>query len=119
VVGADSRGQDQHGDDEPRDQAAGLDAQKKTLAAAERREEERARFRQQMKDVDPKRLVVVDESGSKYGPDSTVRQGAPRRTCPWERAAPSREKYDPACCPVALRDRSLDDPGRCCQCVGL
>jgi len=64
VVGADSRGHGQHGEDEPRDQAAGLDAQKKTLAASERREEERARFRQQMKDVDPKRLVVVDESGS-------------------------------------------------------
>ena len=34
------------------------------LGASERREEERARFREQMKQVDAGRLVVVDECGS-------------------------------------------------------
>ena len=64
VVGAESRGDGQHGDDEPGHQADRLDAQKKTLGAAERREEERTRWREQMKQVDARRLVIVDESGS-------------------------------------------------------
>src|SRR5713101_5951445 len=37
---------------------------KKTLAASERREEDRASFRKQVKPLDAKRLVFVDESGS-------------------------------------------------------
>ncbi len=37
---------------------------KKSLAASERREEERASFREQVKPLDAKRLVFVDESGS-------------------------------------------------------
>jgi transposase len=41
-----------------------LDAQKKTLGASERREEERAKWREQMKEIDAKRLVIVDECGS-------------------------------------------------------
>ncbi len=63
-MGADPRGQGQHGDDEPGYQAAGLDTEKKTLGASERLEEERANFRPQMKEVDARRLVVVDECGS-------------------------------------------------------
>jgi transposase len=41
-----------------------MDAQKKTVGASERREEERVRWREQMKQVDARRLVVVDECGS-------------------------------------------------------
>jgi transposase len=63
-VGKDARGESQHRNDEPGHQARGLDAKKKTLGASERREEERASFREQMKDVDARRLVVVDECGS-------------------------------------------------------
>jgi hypothetical protein len=54
----------QHGDDEPGYQARGLDAEKKTLGASERREEERVQWREQMKQVDANHLVVVDECGS-------------------------------------------------------
>ena len=54
----------QHRNDEPGNQARGLDAQKKTLAASERREEERMSWRVQVKPLDAKRLVFVDESGS-------------------------------------------------------
>jgi transposase len=63
-VGADAWGAGQHSNDEPSDQARGLDAQKKTLAASERREEERTNWREQVKPLDAKRLVFVDESGS-------------------------------------------------------
>src|SRR5579863_1939285 len=54
----------QSSDHESGDQAAGLDAQKKTLAASERREEERASFRDQVKELDASQLVFLDESGS-------------------------------------------------------
>jgi hypothetical protein len=37
---------------------------KKTLGASERREEERTQWREQMKQVDATRLVIVDECGS-------------------------------------------------------
>ena len=63
-MGADAWGAGQHRDHEPGNQARGLDAQKKTLAASERREEDRASFREQVKPLDAKRLVFVDESGS-------------------------------------------------------
>ena len=64
MVGADPRDHGQHSDDEPSHQAGGLDPKKKTLAATEQREEERAQFREQMKELDARRLVVVDECGS-------------------------------------------------------
>ncbi len=51
-------------DDEPCYQAARLDAEKKTLAASERNEEERASWREQMKPCDASRLVFLDECGS-------------------------------------------------------
>ena len=64
ALGADPRSEGEYSDDEPCHQAGGLDAKKKTLAASERREDERARWREQMKDVDPKRLIFLDETGS-------------------------------------------------------
>ena len=64
VVGAEPWRARQHGDDEPGYSARGLDAHKKTLGASERREEERAKFREQLKQVDARRVVVVDECGS-------------------------------------------------------
>ena len=64
AVGAKPWSQSQHLDDESGYQACGLDAKKKTLGASERREEERAGWREQMKQVDARRLVVVDECGS-------------------------------------------------------
>jgi transposase len=46
------------------DPSAGLDAQKKTLAASERDEEERAAWRAAVATRDPQQLVFVDESGT-------------------------------------------------------
>ena len=63
-MGANAWDASQHRDDEPRHQAHRLDPQKKTLAASERREEERASFREQVKPLDANQLVFVDESGS-------------------------------------------------------
>jgi transposase len=63
-MGADAWGAGQHRDYEPSHQAHRLDAKKKALAASERREEERASFREQVKPLDANRLVFVDESGS-------------------------------------------------------
>lgn len=63
-MGANIWGEGQRSDHESSDQAAGLDAQKKTLAASERREEERVRFRNQVKEVDASQLIFLDESGS-------------------------------------------------------
>jgi transposase len=46
------------------DPPAGLDAQKKTLAASERNEEARAAWRAAAAQLDPEQLVFVDESGT-------------------------------------------------------
>jgi hypothetical protein len=54
----------QYLDNEPYDPTGGLDTKNKSLAASERREEERASFREQMKECEAKQLVVVDECGS-------------------------------------------------------
>src|SRR5215212_828311 len=43
---------------------AGVDLQKKTLAAIERDEEKRSAFRERLRGVDPKRLIFVDESST-------------------------------------------------------
>jgi transposase len=45
-------------------QGTGLVTKKKTLGASERNEQERASWREQMKELDAKRLVVLDECGS-------------------------------------------------------
>src|SRR5215218_10195290 len=43
---------------------AGLDAQKKSLGASERNEEERSAWRERVKEIDPTRFVFVDECGT-------------------------------------------------------
>ena len=63
-MGTDAWSTSEHNHDEPSHQAPRLDAQKKTLGAFERREEERTQWREQMKQVDATRLVIVDECGS-------------------------------------------------------
>ena len=51
--------------DEPGDTGeAGVDLQKKTLAATERNEEKRNAFRERLRGVDPERLLFVDESST-------------------------------------------------------
>jgi transposase len=51
-------------DDESCHQALGLVTKKKTLGATERNEQERARWREQVTELDAKLLVVLDECGS-------------------------------------------------------
>jgi transposase len=51
-------------DDESCHQTLGLDTKKKSLAASERNEEERASWREQVKEREANRLVFVDECGS-------------------------------------------------------
>jgi len=63
-VGADAWSAGEHRHHEPSHQAHRLDAGKKSLAASERREEERASWWEQVKPLDAKQLVFVDESGS-------------------------------------------------------
>ena len=46
------------------DSPAGLDAEKKTLAASERNEDERAAWRANVAARDPQQFVLVDESGT-------------------------------------------------------
>jgi transposase len=49
---------------EPCHQAGGLDAKKKTIGASERDEAARSAYREQIKQLDAKQVVVVDECGS-------------------------------------------------------
>jgi hypothetical protein len=51
-------------DDESCHQRSGLDTKKKSLAASERNKEERASWREQMKEREASQLVVLDECGS-------------------------------------------------------
>jgi len=48
-------------------QAGRLDAKKKTLGASERTEETRAAWREHLKQLDARKLVVIDECGSNIG----------------------------------------------------
>jgi transposase len=48
-------------------QADWLDSKKKTLDASERNEEARAAWREQLKQLDAKQLVIIDECGSNIG----------------------------------------------------
>src|SRR5207248_5972136 len=57
----------QHVNYESCDQAGRLDAKKKTLGATERNEETRAAWREQLKHLDARKLVVIDECGSNIG----------------------------------------------------
>jgi transposase len=54
----------QHVNDESCDQAGWLDAKKKTLGASERNEETRAAWRAHLKQLDARKLIVIDECGS-------------------------------------------------------
>ena len=54
----------QRSDDVAGDPSAGLDTQKKTLAASERKEEERTAWRAAVATRDPQQFVFVDESGT-------------------------------------------------------
>jgi hypothetical protein len=53
--------------DEPGDRQARVDLQAKTVGAAERDEEARARWRERVARLDPGRLVFVDECGANVG----------------------------------------------------
>jgi transposase len=64
VVGARARPSSEHHDDGSGHQANGLDAKKKTLGATERNEEARAAWREHLKQLDARKLVVIDECGS-------------------------------------------------------
>lgn len=57
----------EHSDDGTCDQTDGLDAKKKTMGATERNEEARAAWREQLKQLDGRKLVVIDERGSTIG----------------------------------------------------
>jgi len=57
-------GPGKYGHHEPGDATAGLDTKKKSLAASERRQEERASWREQLKEQDTSEFVFVDECGS-------------------------------------------------------
>lgn len=48
-------------------QTGRLDAKKKTMGATERNEEARAAWREQLKHLDARKLVVIDECGSNIG----------------------------------------------------
>jgi hypothetical protein len=61
-AGAWSAGE-QH-DDGACDQANGMDEKKKTMGATERNQEARAAWREQLKQLDARKLVVIDECGS-------------------------------------------------------
>jgi transposase len=63
-VGSRAWGSGEYGQHESGDSTAGLDTQKKSLAARERNQEERAGFREQVKEQEAKALVCVDECGS-------------------------------------------------------
>jgi|SRR5579863_2838706 len=96
----------QSSDHESGDQAAGLDAQKKTLAASERREEERASFRDQVKELDASQLVFLDESGSNIGSPLGMRehpQESERREASRVIGARTRRCSPPCPCRASVR----------------
>jgi transposase len=64
VVGGAPGAAPERGDAVAGDPPAGLDAQKKTLAASERDEEARTAWRAAAAQLDPQQLVFVDESGT-------------------------------------------------------
>ena len=57
-----------------------MDAQKKSLGASERNEEERSAWRDEVKDIeDPARFVFVDECGTNITlTDEALREGSQR-----------------------------------------
>ncbi len=63
-MGTAAGGSCEHVNHESCDQADRLDAKKKTLGASERNEEARAAWREHLKHLDARKLVVIDECGS-------------------------------------------------------
>lgn len=63
-MGADNGDAGVHLDHEPRDSTAGLDPKKRSLGAAERNETKRRIWHQVVRNLDPNRLVFIDESGA-------------------------------------------------------
>lgn len=66
-MGRAAGGSCQHVNHESCYQAGRLDAKKKTLGATERNEETRAAWREHLKHLDARKLVVIDECGSNIG----------------------------------------------------
>ena len=66
-MGRAAGGSCQHVNHESCYQAGRLDAKKKTLGASERNEETRAAWREHLKQLDARKLVVIDECGSNIG----------------------------------------------------
>lgn len=63
-VGTPFGGQGQLSDDEPRHAIGRIHTKKKTVAASEQNQQERAQWRAQAEQLDAERLVIVDECGS-------------------------------------------------------
>jgi transposase len=63
-VGSQSGDQGQHFHDESCYRAFAVDTEKKVLQATERKEEERSQWREQTKELDARKFVFLDESGS-------------------------------------------------------
>ena len=63
-MGEKARSQGFHLHHEPGDTQAWLDAQKKSLGASERNDQERGAWRERVEDIDPARFVFVDECGT-------------------------------------------------------
>jgi len=67
LVASGGRGESEHRDDESGAYAAGLDPEKKSLRASERKEAARASWREEVAAVRPEDLVFLDETGSHLG----------------------------------------------------
>jgi hypothetical protein len=89
------------------------------LGATERREEERAAWREQMKQVDARRLVIVDECGSNIA--LTPLYGwAPKGERAHGSVPRNRGKNTTLLASLSLDfRRRLYDPGRIRQYIGL
>jgi transposase len=63
-VGSRIRDESQYINNESCDPEAGLDTEKKSVVASERNEEAREEWREQAKDLDPEKMVFIDETAS-------------------------------------------------------
>lgn len=63
-MGGEDRATPEHHDDEPGLSQTGLDPKKRSLGAAERNETKRRVWHQVVRNIDPGRLVFIDESGA-------------------------------------------------------
>ena len=76
-MGTEARCEDLDRHDEPGDPPFGVDLRAKTVAASKRDDEARVRWRERVGDLDPGRLVFVDECGTNVGL-APLRARAPR-----------------------------------------